>query len=82
MDEEGSPTRKAVPPIRQLTRKMSDADMVDTVSKFTARGQGFGMVGAGKSLAVFTSGGDSQGNCYYVLFYRKPQFPGNPIKCK
>ena len=46
---------------QQLSRKLSDADMVDTVSLFTARGQGFGMVGAGKSLGVFTSGGDSQG---------------------
>ncbi|XP_072038033.1 ATP-dependent 6-phosphofructokinase-like isoform X3 [Amphiura filiformis] len=54
MDDGGSPKK-------QLNRKSSDADMVDTVSMFTTRGQGFGMVGAGKSLGVFTSGGDSQG---------------------
>ncbi|XP_071855230.1 ATP-dependent 6-phosphofructokinase, muscle type-like isoform X1 [Apostichopus japonicus] len=36
-------------------------DYSDTVSKFSSQGHGYGMVGEGKSLAVFTSGGDSQG---------------------
>ncbi|XP_071954893.1 ATP-dependent 6-phosphofructokinase, platelet type-like [Antedon mediterranea] len=41
--------------------RMSSEDITDSVSKFVAHGQGFGMVGTGRSLALFTSGGDSQG---------------------
>ena len=44
-----------------------DVDNVDTVSKFTSKGEGHGMVGSGKSLAVFTSGGDSQGLLTFPL---------------
>ncbi|XP_033108186.1 ATP-dependent 6-phosphofructokinase, platelet type-like [Anneissia japonica] len=42
-------------------QRTSSEDTSDSVSKFVADGQGFGMVGTGRSLAVFTSGGDSQG---------------------
>ncbi|XP_071482516.1 ATP-dependent 6-phosphofructokinase, muscle type-like [Diadema antillarum] len=40
---------------------MSGEEMVDSVSRLAERGEGFGMVGEGKCIAVFTSGGDSQG---------------------
>ncbi|XP_022091209.1 ATP-dependent 6-phosphofructokinase-like isoform X2 [Acanthaster planci] len=46
---------------RTASVSFSGEDHVDTVSKFTKAGQGFGMVGTGKCIAVFTSGGDSQG---------------------
>ncbi|XP_033640938.1 ATP-dependent 6-phosphofructokinase, platelet type-like isoform X1 [Asterias rubens] len=46
---------------RSASVSFSGEDFVDTVSKFTVAGQGFGMVGTGKCIAVFTSGGDSQG---------------------
>lgn len=42
-------------------------DYADTVSKFSSQGHGYGMVGEGKSLAVFTSGGDSQGSLLYNI---------------
>eukprot|EP00057_Strongylocentrotus_purpuratus_P015949 XP_011670423.1 PREDICTED: ATP-dependent 6-phosphofructokinase, muscle type isoform X3 [Strongylocentrotus purpuratus] len=42
-------------------RQTLSYDMVDTVGQFSARGEGFNMVGEGKCIAVFTSGGDSQG---------------------
>lgn len=42
-------------------RQTLSYDMVDTVGQFSTRGEGFNMVGEGKCIAVFTSGGDSQG---------------------
>lgn len=46
----------------QLQRRATlSYDFVDSVGQFSVRGEGFNMVGDGKCIAVFTSGGDSQG---------------------
>ncbi|XP_041479318.1 ATP-dependent 6-phosphofructokinase, muscle type-like isoform X1 [Lytechinus variegatus] len=67
VDEVGeltSPSRQmlAQPSPSHLQRRQTlSYDTVDTVGQFASRGEGFNMVGEGKCIAVFTSGGDSQG---------------------